>query len=210
MNNIKKIKSLFPTRIPVNFRFSIFSNSFLDCNFYRNVCASSYTTYTRFNMRAPSSIPHFTSLSLVKNKFNSFLCNAIRSYRICNENCLFKLYIESLKYDLLCQEYPEKTIQSIHTRSLNYIFTQLDPFSLTKILPSKTFRYPPSIPYLNNNLHNKLRYIIKTALSNSEYSTFKPPSLKLPRKIKNIFYTKKKHKKLIGYIHNKMKTKKTA
>ena len=108
-----------------------------------------------------------------------------------------------MEEDFYNMMFPKEVVQSMRTKSLNHIKIKLSTYNLTKNSPSDTFKFPPAIPILNFNLHKKIHYMIKTALVvSNNHMSYKPPALKLPTKVKNLFNTKTKHKRLMQ-IENK-------
>ena len=109
-----------------------------------------------------------------------------------------------IENDYLRHGYSENFVHSMRESSLHYINQKLCPISLKSTSARNKKIFPPAIPYLNYNLHDRLRNIISSAQQVSGYSmSINIPAVKLYKKSKNIFYTKTKHKTLISKFCHK-------
>ena len=202
-NLVGVISKTFPPHIPVSLELSVFYGSFLDCVFFRNYSTNSFTTTTRLNLSAPSTMVNSSSSSPFKYLTAPFLSNAIRSYRITNDHNLFMEYIGFLKMEMKKANYTDEAINTMTNKALHHIYQKLDKHSL---LSHRSHKNPPYScePTVYCSLTNSAEIIIDIvtkALRNSDQTELiRPPGITLRNKTENIVFTKEAHRRTMNSL----------
>ena len=194
LDNLHAFSNIFHPRIPLQFKFTILTSSYLDCTFFKNLTNNSYSTLPRFNLSTPISIPHHSSASPQEFIYNGVFCNLLRARRICNEDSLFLVYKSIIRDELRQCGYPEDYIHSIFHKSQQCLQDNFCPDYYTRIVPRGTKLHPPGINYSTQNVHKLVRSCVYMSLvACGKSDKISVPAIKAPKRLKNIIFSRKKH-----------------
>lgn len=205
ISNLKRVsKNMFPPHIPITLEISIFAGCFLDCMFFKNVSTNYFSMTTRLNLSAPNTWADSSSCSPQRFLTASFMSNAIRAYRITNEDRCFQQYISFVQMEMKNANFSDKVVSKTKDKVFRHIKDHFDPETLrSTVVKTNNIHCKPTTYSPSSRSDLVLRGVMKKALKASgRLDVVKLPGTKVGRKLQNIVFTKASHKKTMSKLFN--------